>query len=147
MAGYRHKAKTYTLTFDDYPGLKVVTKSASVGVLSRMMRLAVEFGGVGTEDLTAEDVDRMDELFAGFAEALVSWNLEDENGTPVPTTVEGVRGQDFDFILSIIMSWADAVSSPPDDLGKGSNSGPQFPEGSLPMAPLSPSLGSLMKQS
>lgn len=145
MAGYRHKAKTYTLTFDDYPGLKVVTKSTSVGVLSRMMRLAVEFGGIGTDDLTAEDVDRMDELFAGFAKALVSWNLEDENGTPVPTTVEGVRDQDFDFILSIIMSWADAVSDTPGDLGKGSNSGPLFPEGSLPMAPLSPSLGSLTR--
>lgn len=147
MAGYRHKAKTYKLTFEDYPGLEVVTKSASINVLSKMMRLAVEVDGVGTDDLTAEDIDKMDELYAGFAKALVSWNLEDEDGTPVPTTVEGVRDQDPDFILSIVMRWAEAVSSPPDDLGKGSNSGPRFPEGSLPMAPLSPSLGSLMKQS
>lgn len=113
MAGYRHKAKTYKLTFDDYPGLEVVTKSASINVLSKMMRLAVEVDGVGTDDLTAEDIDKMDELYAGFAKALVSWNLEDEDGTPVPTTVEGVRDQDPDFILSIIMSWAEASPVPP----------------------------------
>lgn len=145
MAGYRHQARVYKLTFEDYPGLEITTKSVSTGRLMKLMRMAVRLQDKDVSDasgLTEEDAEAVDALFSGFAQALVSWNLEDEDGNPVPATKEGVYDQDFDFILSLINDWIGVVSGTPGDLGKGSNSGPQFPEVSLPMAPLSPSRSS-----
>lgn len=145
MAGYRHVPKTYKLTFEDYPGLVIETKSVSTGRLMKLMRMAVRLQDKDVSDasgLTEEDTEAVDALFSGFAQALVSWNLEDEDGNPVPTTKEGVYEQDFDLILSLINDWIEAVSGTPGDLGKGSNSGLRFPEVSLPMVPLSPSRSS-----
>lgn len=145
MAGYRHQPKVYKLTFEDYPGLEIETKSVSTGRLMKLMRMAVRLQDKELDDaseLTEEDADAVDALFSGFAKALVRWNLEDEDGQPVPATKDGVYDQDFDFILSIINDWIAAVSGTPGDLGKGSNSGPLFPEVSLPMDLLSPNRSS-----
>lgn len=145
MAGYRHVSKTYKLTFEDYPGLVIETKSISTGQMTALMAMAAQLSDKNVSDrskLTEKDVEAVDALFSGFAQALKSWNLEDEDGNPVPATEEGVNSTDFEFIFSLIDTWIEAVVGTPGDLGKGSNSGPQFPEGSLPMAPLSLNLPS-----
>ena len=142
MGGYRHQPKLYRLTFEDYPGLEVTVRSVSTGRLMKLMRMAIRLQDKDVADaseLTAEDADALDALFSGFAKALVSWNLEDDEGRPVPATLEGVQDQEFDFVFPIINQWIEVVAGTPGDLGKGSNSGQPFPEVSLPMAPLSPS--------
>ncbi len=145
MGGYRHQPKEYRLTFEDYPGLEIVTRSVSTGRLVKLMRMAVRLQSKDLTDaseLTSEDADAVEALFSGFAKALKWWNLQDDEGRPVPATREGVEDQEFDFVLSLVNDWIEAVAGTPGDLGKGSNSGPQFPEVSLPMAPLSPSRSS-----
>lgn len=139
--GYKHQPKLYRLTFEEHPGLEVVTKSISVGRMTKLMGMAARLQDkdLDVEDLTEEDAEAVEALFDGFAKALKSWNLEDEEGTPVPATREGVFDADFEFVFSLIGNWIEAVAGTPGDLGKGSNSGRPFPEVSLPMDVLSPS--------
>src|SRR4249920_2824864 len=115
--GYRHEPKTYLLTFDDpaLNGLEVRCGSLSIG------------------ELNDDDI----KLFESFAKHLISCNLEDEDGQPIPTTLEAIEDYpDVDFITTMATAWMNAVVSVDDELGKGSPSGNTFPEGSLPMEPL-----------
>lgn len=146
MAGYKREARVYQLNFDgtEFEGLVVKAKSISTAKLMQLMKLAVRFSeenGGTKRQFGSEDFEAIEGLLDGFGEALVDWNLEDDDG-PVPATREGLGKQDFDFAFGIIMPWLNAVGAVSPDLGKDSTSGPQFPEASLPMAPLSPNPGS-----
>jgi hypothetical protein len=90
-----------------------------------------------SKTFSANDLSAIEQLLNGFAKALVSWNLEEEDGTPVPPTLEKVREQEFIFILPVVTAWMDAIAGVSADLGKDSGSGVTFPEGSLPMETLS----------
>lgn len=140
MAGY--KRKTYKLKWPEghqLHGLEVVTKGLSVEATFELASLAA---GLGADVDTGEKVATANKLFAGFAARLVSWNLEDDD-TPVPATLAGVQDQDMGFMISLITTWMDAVSSVDIPLAGGSESGPpQAPEASLPTESLSPSLQS-----
>lgn len=139
--GYVWKGKTYRLVFadDEFAGLEVVAKSASVGAYRRIADLATrEFHHPPTED----DLAEIDNLFDEFAKVLVSWNLEDEDGdgkrTPVPPTLEGMHSQDLTLVRQIIWSWMEAVAGISAPLGQPSGGGEQSVEESLPMEVLSP---------
>lgn len=144
MGGYRRKAKVYKLNFSDpeMDGLTVMAKSVTTGRLMKLMRLAVRFseerGGVKRE-FTEDDLEAIEGLLTGFAKALVEWNLLDDDDQPVPATLEGLQDQEFDFALTIVMAWLNAVGGVSKDLGKDSTSGRSFPEVSIPMELLSPS--------
>ena len=133
--------KVYKLLFDenngDMSGLEVRMQALSVGQLLDMTRLTEQ------ADRSPEDTER---VFTDFAAALVGWNVEEEvlddagvSVRPVPPTLEGVRSCDLDFIVEIQKKWMEAIAGVPAPLTEPSGSGPQFPEGSLPMEPLSPS--------
>lgn len=145
--GYVWKGKTYRLVFadDDFAGLEVVAKSASVGAYRRIADLATrEFSHPPTE----ADLAEIDNLFLAFADVLVSWNLEDETvaedgtvtRTPVPATFEGLQSQDLTLIRQIIWSWMEAVAGLSAPLDQPSDGGGLLLEESLPMEVLSPSL-------
>lgn len=146
MGGYRREAKVYKLNFSDpdMDGLVVMARSISTGRLMKLMRLAVRFSeerGGTKREFTEDDLEAIEGLLSGFAKALDSWNLEDDDG-PVPATLEGLQDQEFDFSLAIVMAWLNAVGGVSAELGKGSTSGPSFPEVSIPTELLSPSLTS-----
>jgi hypothetical protein len=123
-----YQRKVYRLVFDDpeMDGLEVRAKSVSLGA----MRKAAD----------SDDEFLMMEL---FAKALVSWNLEDD-GEPVPATLEGLEDQDPEFVTAIITAWTGTISGVPDasPLGGGSDSGRRSLEASIPMETLSPSRAS-----
>ena len=48
---------------------------------------------------------------------LQSWNLENDDGTPVPADGEGMLQIPLDFATLIITQWVDTVSDVPDPLG------------------------------
>lgn len=130
--GYRKEAKVFRLVWDestDYPGMEVRAKSVPLGQFLKISKLA---GKSGT-DFDPGDIEA---LFEMFAKALVSWNLEEEDGTPVPATPAGMYDQDMGFVLAVIMKWMAVVTQVSDDLGKGSAAGVRYPEGSIPMEPL-----------
>lgn len=123
--GYRRVSTIYTL--DKIPGedgLVVRLKGISFGKVRRLLNLMD--GDTGNDRV-------MEEISGQLVANLVSWNLEDEHGTPVPATAEGIDGQEFDLILKLVNAWLDHITGPGDELGKDSPSGERFPGQPLTM--------------
>ncbi|MFB7440257.1 hypothetical protein ACFC01_18170 [Streptomyces mirabilis] len=75
-----------------------------------------------------------------FADSLVSWNLEAEDGTPLPCTREAFFGIDNDLALALATRWLDVLGGKVDDaspLPVSSPSGGPSPALSIPMEALS----------
>lgn len=117
--GYRKVPTIYTFEFENHPGLEVRLKSIKIGRLRKVVQL------LDKQDVP--DEEQIDEILNLFAEALISWNLEEEDGTPVPADMAGIEDQDFTFILMILDTWMAGLTGPSDDLGKGSDSGETSP--------------------
>jgi hypothetical protein len=122
VAGYRRIPKTYVLKFEEHPGLEVVTRSVSVEELLKVQRVAVAFGEDSSEA-------NLKELFGWFIKRLTGWNLEDENGRPIPPTLASLLAEDFDFALKLVMAWVEAVTP-----GKAGTPAETVPESSIPMS-------------
>ena len=138
---YRKKPQVFTLTWDAdsaYPGLTVRVRSVPVGEVTD---LAGALYKVTSQGIAAAS-GAMGTAMAMLAGHLVSWDLEEEDGTPVPVTLDAVRAQDLDLILAVLAEWMGAIAGVAPPLPQGSNGGGTFPELSLPMEPLSPSLSS-----
>jgi hypothetical protein len=126
-----YKPTVYNLVFDDLDGLEVRAHGTSVGQVKKFMTF--KEGGRSAE--------QVEELIAAFSKALISWNLEDDGGQPVPATAEGIDDfPDSNLVLAIVNAWVETVTGVDGDLGKDLPSGRQFPEASLPMETLSASL-------
>ena len=139
--GFKREAKLYRLKFEDpaMAGLEVDAKSLSTGALLEVTELG---GMIKRSKIDEIDPAALRKLFAVFADALVSWNLDDEHDHPVPATYEGIVSQELDFVLEVIMAWIGAIASVDTPLNATSPSGGTSPEAALPMEPLSPSPGS-----
>lgn len=128
--GYRKIPTIYTLdSIPDEDGLVVRMRSVQIGKIRRLIRI-VDAGD------DANEVETLDQIFGLFLDGLVSWNLEDADGKPVPTTKEGLDDQEMGLVLSILNEWLTAMSGPTQDLGKGSPSGENFPGRPLTMEAL-----------
>lgn len=138
--GYVRERRNYRLIFADeeYAGLEVVARSASVAAYRRIAEMASKPFSMPP---TADDLIEIDNLYRAFADQLVSWNLEerDDDGavTAVPATLDGLQSQDLDFAMAIILAWMEAVGGVAAPLDSASSSGAM--EASLPMEVLSPS--------
>jgi hypothetical protein len=142
--GFQKPKKVYKLVWpEDHElhGLEVRVHSLPLGQFMELMSLSnlSKSSGFGEEDR-----QQVHQLFTGFAGALVSWNLEDEDprgedfpSIPVSPDLDGLYSQDFGFVMQIIMAWMDAVANVSVDLGKASQTGGTSPEASIPMEPLS----------
>lgn len=129
--GYKREGNIFKLRFADeeYNGLVVRAKSVSLGEFIQLAELAELKGKV----VTIDDMPKVNKLFEMFSKALVSWNLEDDDGTPVPATLEGLYSQDVEFVMAIIMSWMEAVAGVSTPLVPPSIDGVPFPVDSIPM--------------
>lgn len=128
--GYRRVPKVFRLTFEDEPELEVYVHSAPLGQILGLLEMVK--GDSKTFDI--KDVGKLHSLFETFASCLKEWNLEDEAGESIPTTVDGLKTQDLDFVLELVMAWMEAVVSVSAPLKQKSSSGDQSLEGSIPMA-------------
>ncbi|TMC47631.1 MAG: hypothetical protein E6J20_19380 [Chloroflexi bacterium] len=134
--GYKAKKKLYKLTFaedTDMDGLEVTMTSISTGQMLRLQQLS----GMGAA--ATKDPKIFGEMIGIFAGAIKSWNLEDDDDTPVPATVDGAMAQDPDFIMVIISSWCLAIVGVSGPLDGPSTSGANALEASMPMDALSSS--------
>lgn len=138
--GYVRERKVYRLRFvdDDMAGLVVEAHSTNLGAFLDV----AEWVDIDPTSTSPEDLRKLASLFETFADALVSWNLEEPAGVPVPATLEGLRSQDVDFCLAIIRAWFEAVGGVPGPLGARSSAGELSLEASIPMEPLSVSRAS-----
>lgn len=113
--GHRKVPTIYTIT--DVKGLEgavIRLKSIKVGKLRRLLAALESDADFSTV---------MTPIFTMVAEALVSWDLEDENGTPLPATLEGIEELELADIMGIISAWTERMTGVDPDLGKDSPSG------------------------
>jgi hypothetical protein len=134
-----YKRPTLKLVFEDeeFEGLEVKARRLSINDVFRVAELA-DLGVNGLRD----NKEQLAELLDLVAGVLTSWNLEDEDGVPVPRTGAGLGGQDLAFVTALAGALSNASASVPRPLEPSSNGGQPSPEVSLPMEPLSPSPGS-----
>lgn len=134
--GFKRAKKVYNLVFadPDMEGLEVKARSMPLGDL---MAMADTIDNIG--QATIGDVD---EMLAKFAEVLVSWNLEDDDDMPVPTTLDGLKSQDQEFVFAVVVSYVNAVTGVSAPLPQTSPGGEPSLAASIPMDVSSPSLAS-----
>lgn len=131
--GFRPPRKIYNLDFagTEYNGAHVRMRGTT---LSEQVHI---------EDLRAsDDPDSGRALFEFMAGLLIDWNIEDDNG-PVPATLDGVRAQDFHFVMAIINALQTAAAGVEAPLPASSPSGELSAVASIPMETLSPNPESL----
>lgn len=116
--GYRKVPTIYTLKLEKYPGLEVRMKGLKVGEMRKLVRVL---------DNDDETTAALDAMFALVGKGLVSWNLEDEQGKPVPATMEEIEELEYPVINAILNVWLETVTGVDDELGKDSSSGEKFP--------------------
>lgn len=128
--GYVPKRTLYKLDFSqtEHAGLEVTTKSATMAALLDILSLSDNVEQAGVKNV---DRDQLEKLFGLFDEVLVSWNVEEEDGTPVPATKAGLLSQDPGFVMEVIGAWGTAMAKAPPPLPKPS-SGPL--EETIPMS-------------
>jgi hypothetical protein len=137
--GFKPERLEYDLSFEgDLEGLEVTMRSVSLEQYLKASA-AHRLTDVRGRAWTAEDKAAMTDLYEAFADALESWNVEDDNGDPVPAGRAGVFAQDLQFLLPVALAWLRAMAGIEPDLGKDLSSGGISPEASLPMEALSPS--------
>ncbi len=136
VMGFQPPQKVYNLHFegDEYDGLEVKARSAPIGQLLSLMSLA----NVDVTNIAPEQLQEVTDLFDMFSDKLTEWNVEyndgPHKGEPVPATREGVRGQDGDFVVMIILEWINAIIGVSGPLPTGLSNGGKSPVPSLPMA-------------
>lgn len=130
--GYKRVKKVYNLQFadPDMEGLEVRAHSMPLGEL---MQLAD-----GIDNIEKASIDDVDALLSTFADVLVSWNLEDDDDQPIPASLDGLKGQDQEFVFSIVMSYVNAVSGVSAPLPQTSPGGEPSLAASIPMDVSSP---------
>lgn len=129
---YRAKSKVRQIVFTDdheFAGLHMTVRGVSIGKFLRLLSMAEIKSKVPTE----EELQRLRDFYGYFADALVDWDMEDEDGNPVPPTAEGVSSLDFELVTKLVMEYADAIAGVSAPLGESSTSGGTFQEQSLPM--------------
>lgn len=140
--GYKARRKVITLVFEDpdMAGLEVKAHSASIGEVIGFTRLS---DMVDAE--RRQQIQTIDELLELFATKLVTWNLEDDNGTPVPTTRDGLLSLDMELAQDIVLAWLEGVVGVSAPLETTSEDGLRELIDSLPMDPLleSPKLSTM----
>jgi hypothetical protein len=50
-----------------------------------------------------------------LAAHLLEWNVEDDDGRPVPATLDGVRSREPDEVMAIKQAWTDAMTTIPEN--------------------------------
>lgn len=101
--GSRRTPTLYKLTFDDTtnaPGFEITLKSLTIKERRELSTL------VGEGDTEMDVVARTCELLARQG---VSWNREDEEGNPLPLTVESLMDEEPALIIDISVKWQQAI--------------------------------------
>lgn len=130
--GYRPPRTTYVLDFgENYDGLEVKVRAGTLGNLMRIQTLSNK-----GDDLSEDEVE---EMFTRFATLLAGWNIEDDDGTPVPPTLDGLKGLEASLAMEIMRAAGAAIGGVAAPLENGSAGGGPSAVASLPTVPLSQS--------
>ena len=110
--GYTLKKRRLVLKFEEsaFEGAEVVCNlSAPVGLVQEVRETA------------GEDLAHFHKLMR--EQVIISWNLEDDKGTPIPLSEEGFGQVDHNFVMTIVGAWGRAIGNIDSPLDSGSNNG------------------------
>lgn len=109
----RIKRKTYKLLFEEWGGITVRLHSLPLGDFLELVELS-------DSPKSSPVIDKMFDYLIG---ALIGWDVEDEDGNPVPPTMDGLKSQDTDFGIAVVMAWQEAIAGVTGPLEQSSRSG------------------------
>lgn len=137
--GYKVKRKAYRLRFEDpdMDGLVVLVRGMNTGKFIEFQNAKAK-----QEDAGPDEMSPTEEMCRMFIDALIEWNLEDDDGNPLPPTMESLESLDLDFSMAMVNAWPDAVKGVSDPLPQTSTGGSTSVEASIPMDVPSASLAS-----
>lgn len=141
--GFRPEPTVYNLSFQGTPldGLHVRMSCCTIGEYNEMLRAAAS-GEEGEEEKVRVTLDLLrdnDRILQLFVNHLISWDLEDMAGQPIPTTREGIDSQERTIIAHCITAWQFAMVNVPNLSKPGSNAGETSEEQSLGLGDVSES--------
>jgi len=87
------------------------------------------------QEVPKEKIDeRMAQMHAALADAIHSWNLEDDQENALPVAVATIRAQEIDFFWTLVYAWIASMTLRVDDDTKApSSDGKPSEELSIPM--------------
>lgn len=132
--GFKVPTRQFRLVFDEsstLAGLEVYVKSGTVDVFLQMSQLRE----IKQENIMDPAViESIQNMLKTFVSVLVSWNAEDEDGNPIPTTYESLCEQDLvEFVMPVIDAWLNAVTGVSPPLQSPSSGIDKELEASIPM--------------
>ncbi|MGH7774463.1 MAG: hypothetical protein ACREQA_19745 [Candidatus Binatia bacterium] len=132
--GYVRKAPVVKLIFsgEEYEGLEIRMKSMPLG---DFLDLDSQVRDTGDDNSEA-----FENVIKRVASKLISWNLVQEDQTPIPATFEGLLEQDLVFVRDILDAYRVSLFGVDTPLPSSSDSGRQLEEELIPMETLSKSL-------
>lgn len=139
--GFTPKRKVYILDFEgsDLHGLEVKARTAPLG---EFMRLGMLADAVEDAKSAAAEMEAIDALLMLFDAVLLSWNLLDDDGEPVPPTVDGLKTLEVQHVMAIFLAWQKEVAAVPAPLPVASRGGLPSEVLSMPMETALPSRAS-----
>lgn len=132
--GYRHQIPRVNVAFEpghEYHGCEVVLRKLTLGEY-------LDIVGLSSDASIANVGDQLKQM----GNKLISWNLEAEDGTPIPADPGAVLDQDKDLMIAILNAWLEGISSVSAPLEPSSTGGEPSLEASIPMDVPSESLAS-----
>lgn len=134
-----YKRKLYRFTFagnPDLEGLEIVARPVSV---DQILSISEDLDSMAAGTADKETVLKMANL---FVESMVSWTVEEDDGTPapLPQTGKDFMAEDASLALAVMTEWQQRIFRVAPPLPDSSSDGATSAlEQSIPMAPLSPS--------
>lgn len=135
--GFHPARKLYQLIFDEDSelyGLEITARSSTLGERRQYVQNQPDLG---------DDIAYVDHQAEFFVAHITEWNLDDENGEPLPVTVESLYSLPDECFKLIIYAYVKRAfgQQTSTDLKKESDSGDDMEttpstEVSLPMEPL-----------
>lgn len=121
MPGFRIPKRTALIVFEeghDYHGAEV---RCSLDVPMRTLFAFRSMRGESAETISAEAIAESYKMFA--EQILVDWNVEDDDGNPVPCTIDAFLDMPMPFLTAVTAKWSEAVTGVPKASGEPSPNG------------------------
>lgn len=141
--GYKRNRKIFKLRFEDpdMEGLIVRCRSTSVRQFLDIQAMADKVKAKGDEG--SDELTQIKMLLSLFAGVILDWNMEEDDGTPIEPTADTLLDEDFDFVMTMVTAWTEAMAGVAKDLGKESTPAATLPaESTLSEIPSTPLLSS-----
>lgn len=140
--GFRPEPRTYTLQFTEpsLDGFEVKVRSVSLDEFMKMTGVDEEtaLGGVTIRDEKPVAPTLLEKIVG----RIVSWNLDDDKGKPLPVTYTSLKKQDLYLNRALAKAYLEAVSGVSAPLDGRSGSGGTSPEEPPDLGSASQSLSS-----